>query len=60
MIPKCFHHNKLKMKGLLSPLNIHLLKITPRENSEPSFLHLNKSFKKQEKECIDIKGKQQM
>ena len=38
----CFHHNTFKMKFLLSPLNIHLLKITSRVNSTPTFLHLIK------------------
>ena len=36
----CYHQNTLEMKCLLSPLKLHLLKTTLRENSKPSFLNL--------------------
>ena len=42
------------MRGLLSPMNIHLLHITLRENSKLSFLHLIKVLKKKE-EIIEFK-----
>ena len=39
------YQNPLKIKCLLSPLDIHLLKITLRENSKPRFLYLIKVLK---------------
>ena len=45
-----FHPNRFKtfkMKCLLSPLNIHLLKITLRENPNTIFLHIIKALNNQ-------------
>ena len=42
----CSRQNTLKMKCLLSPLNLHLMKITLRQNSKPIFHHLIKVLKK--------------
>ena len=40
-----FHWEAFKMKCLLSPLRIHLIYITLKENSELIFLHLRKVLK---------------
>ena len=44
-----FYQDPFKMKCLLSPLIIHIMKITLRENSKLIFLHIIKSLKKKKK-----------
>ena len=49
---KSFHPNRVKSfkrKWLLSPLNIHLLKITLRSNPKTIFIHIIKAFNNQKK-----------
>ena len=43
-----------KMKWLISPLNIHPLKITLRENPKALFLHIIEALKKTEEELTPI------
>ena len=43
--PKKSHHNALEMKWLLSPMKLHLLKLTLRPKSNPILINLT-SFHK--------------